>query len=308
MNLPDEPYRPTAELARLHLRSAMAHVLSQSPVQGRIAIERVTKEIAGEYFPTNSEDAQAALSEGPMARPRAKLIDLVINACVSEFLASGVSAQHRLRHVAAINALRHLHPELSERSLEGAAKRACRGADDRKIKLLAQLAIRIGTVWEYLTPGTRRKIGNYVREDPDVVRESLFPRMEKIEELAPIVHDRIRALKEDDLAEVIKNDGPEIAMERAVELFCNVGSWRRANAVYDLVIEPIIQRLNIEHVQKIVQARRISKADLLGSGGFNRFIEKIRERSDLDQSKIEAVLKEEDLVRYFCEDDTLVDD
>ena len=305
MNLPDEPYRPTAELARLHLRSAMAHVLSQSPVQGRMALERVTKEIAGEYFPTNSEDAQAALSEGPMARPRAKLIDLVINACVSEFLAAGISDQHRLRHVAAINALRHLHPELTERALERAVKRVCRGAENREIKLLAQLAIRIGAVWGYLMGGTKTKIGNYVREDPDVVRKSFFPQMDNIEMLCPIVRERIKNLNEDDLAEVIKSGGHDIAIERSVELFCNVRSWLRANAVFELLIEPIIQRMTIEHIEQIIQARRVNHADLLGSAGFNRFVEKIRERNDLDQSKFEAILKEENLTRYFRDDDPL---
>src|SRR6185437_14668082 len=34
----DTPYRPSAELARLHLRNAVAFVLSQPPVQGKAAI------------------------------------------------------------------------------------------------------------------------------------------------------------------------------------------------------------------------------------------------------------------------------
>ena len=60
MNTPEEPYRPTAELARVHLRNAIVHILQQSPVQGRsaFALGRVNT-IRGRGFRVGSSHDEA---------------------------------------------------------------------------------------------------------------------------------------------------------------------------------------------------------------------------------------------------------
>jgi hypothetical protein len=58
---PGKPHRPSAEHARLHLRVAIEHVLSQPPARGRAAIaERITV-VASQYFPRERIQAAAAL-------------------------------------------------------------------------------------------------------------------------------------------------------------------------------------------------------------------------------------------------------
>jgi hypothetical protein len=47
----DQAFAPSGELARLHLRSAVLHLLQHQPVQGKYALERLLNEVHSEYFP-----------------------------------------------------------------------------------------------------------------------------------------------------------------------------------------------------------------------------------------------------------------
>jgi hypothetical protein len=57
----DQPYLPTSELARTHLVHAVKHVLSQPPVQGKVAIEHILKSVKSQFFPTEKEAAKIQL-------------------------------------------------------------------------------------------------------------------------------------------------------------------------------------------------------------------------------------------------------
>lgn len=52
-----EPYDPSAELARSHIRNVVVHLLQQAPVQGKAALERIVADIQSEYFPLNNKQA-----------------------------------------------------------------------------------------------------------------------------------------------------------------------------------------------------------------------------------------------------------
>ena len=66
----DTPYRPSAELARLHLRNAVAFVLSQPPVQGKAAINALVSTVASDFFPREKAEAQTALLKAGLERPK----------------------------------------------------------------------------------------------------------------------------------------------------------------------------------------------------------------------------------------------
>src|SRR5690606_27488650 len=55
-----DPYRPSAEQARLHIRNAVVHVLASPPVQGKVAVAEVEAMIASDYFPL---EVTAALTQ-----------------------------------------------------------------------------------------------------------------------------------------------------------------------------------------------------------------------------------------------------
>lgn len=74
-----EPYQPTAEQARAHIRNAVEHLLSRPPVQGRAALKQLQRDVDRASFPTDVDDAVRRLETGPLAHAR---IVLVRNAAI----------------------------------------------------------------------------------------------------------------------------------------------------------------------------------------------------------------------------------
>lgn len=61
LNSLEEPYQPSAEAVRLHLRNAVMHMLSRPPLQGKEAYAALWREVTSEFFSTKLDDAVARL-------------------------------------------------------------------------------------------------------------------------------------------------------------------------------------------------------------------------------------------------------
>ena len=91
----DEPYQPSAELARLHMRHAVAHLLSRPPVQGKEAWDRVWADVSSEYFP-DERDAAAERLRAIMSRARPTLVRKLAISLIQRLLATSESSSRTL--------------------------------------------------------------------------------------------------------------------------------------------------------------------------------------------------------------------
>jgi len=69
-----EVFNPSAELARMHIRSAVEHLLQYPPAQGKYALDSLTSEVESEYFPTDVKKAVVAFESSPLNKARDSLI------------------------------------------------------------------------------------------------------------------------------------------------------------------------------------------------------------------------------------------
>jgi hypothetical protein len=67
----DQPYSPSAELARAHLVHAVRHVLAAPPVQGKAATGHIIRLVESNFFPTDVDQAKVQLRAGGLVRPKA---------------------------------------------------------------------------------------------------------------------------------------------------------------------------------------------------------------------------------------------
>jgi hypothetical protein len=101
----EEPFEATAELARYHMRSAVAHLLQRPPVQGRSALNRIWQDIKSAYFPIEPTLAAQYLLKGPLGRARNSLIkDIVVGLTVS-LLTEDLPDDERERQFSGLNAI-----------------------------------------------------------------------------------------------------------------------------------------------------------------------------------------------------------
>ena len=62
----EQAFNPPGELARLHIRNAVTHLLQHQPVQGKYVLDLILREINSDYFPQDEKDTFVALSAGPL--------------------------------------------------------------------------------------------------------------------------------------------------------------------------------------------------------------------------------------------------
>lgn len=109
----DQAYVPSAELARLHIHSAVTHLLQHPPVQGKYALDRLLQEIDSDYFPSTVHEAKVAFSSGPLRRPRESLVRNLVLVLAKTILNDIPKWKRRARISAALQATQLLHPEPS---------------------------------------------------------------------------------------------------------------------------------------------------------------------------------------------------
>jgi hypothetical protein len=73
----EQPYSPSAELARAHLVHAVRHVLAMPPVQGKSATASIVRLVESSLFPIDVEQAKVQLRLGGLDRPRDSLVRAV---------------------------------------------------------------------------------------------------------------------------------------------------------------------------------------------------------------------------------------
>lgn len=162
----DQIFQPSGELARLHIRSAVTHLLQHPPVQGKSALERLVREVNSEYFPNDVKKATASLSSGPLKRPRETLVRNFIVILLKQALAADIEWKHRSRTYAALGAVRSLHPAMFETAIHEKLTPLFRVVEDDKLNLVILLLSKVSDCWHQLEPDVCHRIENYVLDIP----------------------------------------------------------------------------------------------------------------------------------------------
>lgn len=153
----EEPFVATAELARLHLRNAVDHMLSRPPVQGKAGFERVARDLDSPYFPEDVDEARARLEEGPLGAARESLVRRVVRKLVEELLTEDREAAERGRRFAALHALLRMEPDVVEHLLTEELERTTAHLDHSHWARVLRFIERVPLTWELL-PETDRDV------------------------------------------------------------------------------------------------------------------------------------------------------
>lgn len=162
----DKAYAPSAELARLHIHSAVTHLLQHPPLQGKHALDRILEEISSQYFPTSLKDAKVALASGPLGRPRESLVANLVRVLVKRYVRDDLDWKVRLQLIAVLQATEEMHREYYSKALASTLTPVLRAAPDGNLDRQLDLLTSLQGGWYYLEADVKQKICNYVRELP----------------------------------------------------------------------------------------------------------------------------------------------
>ncbi len=291
----DQAYVPSAELARLHIHSAVTHLLQHPPVQGKYALDRLLKEIDSEYFPSTAKEARLAFSSGPLRRPRESLVRNLVLVLTKALLSDKPERKRRNRIASALQAIQQLHPEPYSRVLSEKLSAMVRAISDIDLLVATFFLKSVPDSWQFLEADLQLRLKNYVANLPgDDLDEIDF--LLGYVPLQIQARHRVAIATKQELSSVIYFDMPNEVADRFISLYLEAKSFDEAN---DLAKELFFYTGDFkpDHVRRIL-AGAAKNAQVTGSFQIGSLINSLRARKTLPADEFEKLLNDNGLEEH----------
>lgn len=230
LNMDGEPFSPTAELARAHIRTAIEYVLQNEPAQGKLALRLIMGQIDGEYFPYKQEQVDAILAHGPLRRGRKTFVRNFIKLLLKRLLLETTDHFGEQKLLACLKAVKRLREDVwldcFQADLASLAKPIGEAKDGHKLLILV---LRVPDAWGALSSGVAVSLENYVHSLPSEDLDTL-PDIHSFPPLKKAAEERIRRLKPEDYSGLFWVEVPRVIWEHFLKSFCGALSVAKANA------------------------------------------------------------------------------
>lgn len=291
----EQAYAPSAELARLHIHTAVTHLLQHPPVQGKSALDRILKDVDSEYFPEKAQDAKVVFLSGPLRRPRDSLVrNLLVILCKSMFMENKEWRWTR-RITAALVAVQELQPHTYSRTLAEKLSPLFRAVTDDAMHLQVNFLKGVPDTWQYLDADVRQRLQNYVVDlPPEEVEQLGF--LLSYPELQVQARKRVRKITQEEVVSSLFFDVPKEIGDRIVSLYANSRSYQAAEILgSNLVLYS--RELDVEQIgQLIIGAGK--NGHVAGSHQFPALIKSLREAKKIADDKLDNLLHRNGLSHF----------
>lgn len=306
LNADGEQYAPPAELARLHIHSAVTHLLQHEPAQGKFALDRILKQLDSEYFPTGSKDVLKAFQNSPIRRARPSLVKNLISVLLKKlFLEEQKDYTTSSKLTSSLKAVYTMHRALYQERCSEILPDIVSRVEDGNLHHVAINITRFPWAWESLDHTQQGRLTSYVAKLPT----EHFDIIDYILPFSPLNNAAVKRVKFaslNDLKEVIPFiEIPTEIIDRSIELYHNAKSFDEANKIADQ-INLFASDFSDEQVRSLLS--KLSENDqVLGSFELPKLLERIRETASKHSMDFDELLREHGLEEY-CKETSNQDD
>lgn len=252
MTADGEIFNPSAELARMHIRSAVEHLLQHPPAQGKYALDSLLSEIDSEYFPIDIKKATIAFENSPLKKARNSLVRNLTIILIKKITNEDNNYKKTLRISTALNAIALMHSETYSTTLKEKLSSIIRSLDNEMLKKATNLISRVTESWSYFDPDVKQKFEAYVETLPkdDFDNLDVFLSLPELKESA---ERRLRVATRAEMSHPIYFDTPPQVTNRIIELYAESKSFEQANSFASTVTRYAAD-YSKEQIRKIIQA------------------------------------------------------
>lgn len=288
----DEPYIPSAEQARIHIRNVIEYVLSQPPVQGKSAINSVIQQISSSYFPKERDKAYEQLINSPLKNAKQSLQRGVVDTLLFSYFDSSHKLYFNSNVITALQALLNIDYQLVWDRIMIQLEKIFSNVDDEDFSSFLLLSIKLDNILSSLSQSVTDKANRYITTAPVENLFNIFEYSNANKLLQESSKDRLKSLDAKSLNKVLKISKPdECILNSAVNIYISSGTWDEANTNYQLVISPLINFLEEKHIKVIFMAASDGSADLKGSHGFDELLDLLIVREIVDNKRLGELKK-----------------
>jgi hypothetical protein len=288
----EQPYAPSAELARTHLVHAVRHVLAVAPVQGKAAAAQIIRLVESSFFPIDNDKAKTQLKSVGLDRARESLIRAVVDQLVFGYLEGPPTLKARQQTAGAVRAVAEMYPNICEPRMRKALNSICRRVADPELVYFIGLQKSYSQMWSLLEDDNKTRLGEVMRQSRDDIAQHMIPICVELPEMQDILRERLSRLGQKEQGFVGQQSRHPIIVQSAVDLFCSSRSWDQANSNYQ-ALEPLANELSQAQIRRILIARDTEGADLPGAHGFGKFCRFVYDSEKIPREELIATLSEQ---------------
>lgn len=289
------PYAPAAELARLHIRSALTYVLSQAPKQGKAALDSLQVTVLSQYFPSILSEAVVRLRGSELGAAR----DALVRAFVDDLAFGWPDAAHPYHAndnvILAIEATIELHRAIALPRVITAINKLAKSGNPDAIFFAGALAVRVPEAAEQVNDATRAVLRAWLMQEQSEYKGTAVKRALTIGWWRDAALQALETLTAAQLGGV--SEPPAEMLERAAVIYGSATNWDNANKLAVEIANPLADRFSPANITFIFDRAR-NGADLIGSHGFRGFIELLYDKNPIADIELEALLDEHHLEMY----------
>jgi hypothetical protein len=306
LNADGEQYAPPAELARLHIHSAVTHLLQHEPAQGQFALDRILKQLHSEYFPTSRKDVLKVFQNSPIRRARPSLVKNLISVLLkSLFLEEQKDYTTSSKLTSSLTAVCTMHRDLYEARCAEILPDIVSRVEDDNLHHVAKNITRFPRAWESLDHTQQGRLTSYVAKLPtehfDIIDDIL-----SFSPLKTVAVRRVKIASLNDLESVIPFFTiPNEIIDRSIELYHKAESFNEANKIA-AQINLFASDFNDEQVRALLSKLR-ENDQVMGSFELPKMLEKICETASKHSMDFDELLREHGLEEH-CKDTSNQDD
>ncbi len=288
-----EPYCPSAELARLHMRNAIHFVLSRPPIYGKAAIDDFLLIVGSNFFPKTIEKAMPVVEKSSLHSPTPGLIRGTIDALLHGFLEPQSPVYKSLGVPIAMNCIRQLHNSEVASHLQQRVNRVILQVKDPDFFDFLQAMTMIRDLYELLDDSSRSRIEEFFKVSRIEEIAIVFPFFMQNSSISTHLSLRIPNLSEEELSMLANKSFSLPALkDRIIELLTNSRNWGRTNELTKKLLIPIFPTLTADEAKKILLLPKTNKADFVGAVGFSQFVCEVYSSKVVQNDELFEILTE----------------
>lgn len=297
----NQPYSPSAELARFHMVNALGTVLTQAPRQGKAALTSLRAIILSNNFPSELDDAIERLRNSELASARPALVRAFVDEVAFGWPDPNSPYYQQLGAMYGILAAVELHRPLATERAQLVMEKLLARHEPKALEMGSAIAVRVLDVGENASASAKIVMKSWVQTNDSPMRAFALRSCLKLSWLREAAEQAASNLSAEEISKM-SGDYPEVIITRAARLIADCSTTAELDDTIRLFRNEIFDRFNETDIAAVVEGASKRKIQFFGSSGFLLFVRRVSEHSPEKKAILDRALMEASLPFFIRAD------